>query len=111
MRQPRRLPEAVAVPEDDGQQEASQLHQQRLQALRLEMQKKELLRGMLSPEAYERMSNVRMSSPELYDKVVGSLAYLAQSGKKMGKISDGQLYALLAKMTERRETSIEFRSK
>ena len=75
------------------------------------MQKKELLRNMLSPEAYERMSNVRMSSPELYDKVVSSLAYLAQSGKKMGKISDEQLYSLLAKMTERRETSIEFRSK
>jgi DNA-binding TFAR19-related protein (PDSD5 family) len=29
----------------------------------------------------------------------------------MEKISDEQLYALLAKMTERRETSIEFRSK
>jgi len=97
--------------EGENEQQAQQLYQKRLQALRLDMQKRELLRGMLSPEAYERMANVRMSSPELYDKVVSSLAYLAQSGKKMGKISDEQLYALLAKMTERRETSIEFRSK
>ena len=101
------------MPEDgeNEQQQSQQLYQKRLQALQLEMQKKELLRNMLSPEAYERMSNVRMSSPELYDKVVSSLAYLAQSGKKLGKISDEQIYALLAKMTERRETSIEFRSK
>jgi len=96
---------------ENEQQQSQQLYQKRLQALQLEMQKKELLRNMLSPEAYERMSNVRMSSPELYDKVVSSLAYLAQSGKKIGKISDEQLYALLAKMTERRETSIEFREK
>ena len=96
---------------ENEQAQAQQLYQKRLQALQLEMQKKELLRNMLSPQAYERMSNVRMSSPELYDKVVSSLAYLAQSGKKIGKISDEQLYALLAKMTERRETKIEFRSK
>jgi len=102
----------VHLPEDDDENEsAQQLYQKRLQALQLDMQKRELLRNMLSPEAYERMSNVRMSSPELYNKVVSSLAYLAQSGKKMGKISDEQIYALLAKMTERRETSIEFRSK
>ena len=97
--------------ESDEQQEAQQLYQKRMQALQLEMQKKELLRSMLSPEAYERMANVRMSSPELYDKVVSSLAYLAQSGKKIARISDEQLYELLAKMTERRETSIEFHKK
>ncbi|MFA5929695.1 MAG: DNA-binding protein [Candidatus Micrarchaeia archaeon] len=97
--------------QENEQQQARELYQKRLQALQLEMQKKELLRNMLSPEAYERMSNVRMSSPELYDKVVSSLAYLAQSGKKISRITDEQLYALLAKMTERRETSIEYRSK
>jgi programmed cell death protein 5 len=101
------------LPEDaeNNEQDAQQLYQKKLQALRLEMQKKELLRNMLSPEAYSRMSNVRISSPELYDKVVSSLAYLAQSGKKIGKITDEQLYALLGKMTERRDTTIEFRSK
>jgi programmed cell death protein 5 len=98
--------------EQENEQLASQqLYQKKLQALQLEMQKKELLRGMLSPEAYERMANVRISSPELYDKVVSSLAYLAQSGKKISRISDEQLYSLLAKMTERRETTIEFKSK
>ncbi|MFA6213892.1 MAG: DNA-binding protein [Candidatus Micrarchaeia archaeon] len=99
------------MPDEGENEQARELYQKRMQALQLEMQKKELLRNMLSPEAYERMANVRMSSPELYDKVVSSLAYLAQSGKKMGKISDEQIYSLLAKMTEKRETTIEFRSK
>ena len=93
-------------------EEQNQLYQKRLQALQMEMKKRELLRNMLVPSAYERMMNVRMSSPELYEKVVGSLAYLAQSGKAgEGKISDGQLYELLSKLTARRETSIEFKSK
>lgn len=98
--------------DEESQQEIRAAYQKRLQQAQAEMQKKELLRRMLSDSAYERMMNVRMASPELYEKVVSSLAYVVQSGKKMsGKISDEQLYALLAKMTERRETSIEFRSK
>jgi DNA-binding TFAR19-related protein (PDSD5 family) len=44
--------------------------------------------------------------------VVGSLAYLAQSGKAgAGKITDKQLYELLSRLTQKRETSIEFKSK
>lgn len=97
---------------EEQQDSAQQLYQKRLQALQLEMQKKELLRKMLTDSAYERMMNVRLSNPELYDKVAGSLAYLAQQGKKLsGKISDEQLYGLLQKMTERKETTIEYRSK
>ncbi len=97
---------------EEGQQETRQRqYQQRMQQLQMDMKKKELLRKMLSDPAYERMMNVRLSSPELYEKVVQSLAYVAQSGKHMGKISDEQLYSLLAKMTERKDTTIEFRRK
>jgi len=91
---------------------AQQLYAKRMQQMQLDMKKKELLRTMLSSAAYERMMNVRLSNPELYEKVVSSLAYLAQSGKKMAeKISDEQLYDLLGKMTQRRESTIEFKSK
>jgi len=87
------------------------LRQKKLQQLQLEMQKKEILRRMLDDGAYSRMMNVRMSSPELYDKVVSSLAYLAQSGKIRSKLSDEQVRALLVQMTAKPETKIEFRSK
>ena len=98
--------------EQNEQNNARALYERRMQQMQQEMRKKEILRTMLAPEAYERMMNVRLSNPELYDKVVSSLAYVLQSGKKMsGKISDEQLRSLLARMTESRETTIEFKSK
>lgn len=101
--------------EDEGEEQEQdprqKLYQQKVQQLQMDMKKKELLRRMLSDGAYGRMMNVRLSSPELYEKVVQSLAYVAQSGKPMARISDGQLYGLLAKMTEKKETSIEFKRK
>ena len=99
---------------EEGEQQQEQLraaYQRRLQQMQAEAQKKELLRRLLSDSAYERMMNVRLSSPELYDRVVSSLAYVAQSGKPMGQIGDEQLYSLLQKLTQKRETSIEFKSK
>ncbi|MCX8197658.1 MAG: hypothetical protein N3F07_00465 [Candidatus Micrarchaeota archaeon] len=95
----------------EEEEEYQKIYQQKLRQAQLEQQKKEILKKMLSPKAYERMMNVRLSNPELYDKVVSSLAYLAQSGNSMGEISDEQLYRLLSKMSERRETKIEFRKK
>lgn len=96
--------------QDEGAEEQS-LQQKRLQQLQLEARKRSLLRNMLSDSAYERMMNVRLSNPELYDKVVSSLAYVAQSGKPMERITDEQLYSLLSKMSAERETTIEFRRK
>jgi len=98
------------MPEEE-QDERQKLYEQRVRQLQAEQQKKQLLKQMLDDPAYERMMNVRLSSPEIYDKVINSLAYLAQSGKPMGRISEAQLYQLLGKMTQKRETSIEFRKK
>lgn len=97
--------------DEDEQADARAAYEKKMKALQLEMGKKELLKKMMAPAAYERMMNVRMSSPELYDKVVSSLAYLSQSGRIVGKISEEQLVGLLAKMTERPETKIEFKKK
>jgi programmed cell death protein 5 len=97
--------------EEETQGQAENPQMKRMQQLQLEMQKKQLLRRMLTEDAYSRMMNVRMSSPELYDKVISSLAYVAQSGKATGKFSDEQIHSLLVKMTSKPETKIEFRSK
>ncbi|MEM4633618.1 MAG: DNA-binding protein [Candidatus Anstonellaceae archaeon] len=94
-----------------SEEDYQKIYKQKIKQLQIEQQKKEILKKLLSAEAYERMMNVRLSNPELYEKVVASLAYLSQSGNPMGKISDEQLYQLLSKMSQRRETSIEFRKK
>lgn len=100
------------MPQEEGQgDESRRLYEQKMRQMQMDAQKKELLRKMLDEKGYERMINVRIANPELYEKVVQSLAYVAQSGKHTGKISDGQLYGLLLKMTQERETHIEFRRK
>ena len=81
------------------------------QSQQVDAQKRAVLLKLLTAEAYERVMMVKSTSPELYDKVVGTLAYLAQNGQVRGKIDDETLVKLLAKMTERRETSIEFKRK
>jgi len=97
--------------DEEEQESAETLRQKKMQQLQMEMQKKELLRHMLDESAYSRMMNVRISSPQLYDKVVSSLAYAAQSGKMKGKFTDEQIHSLLVKMTVKPKTTIEFRSK
>jgi programmed cell death protein 5 len=92
-------------------EESKKLYEQRLRQLQVEMQKKELLKRMLDEQAYERMMNVRLANPQLYEKVVQTLAYVAQSGGKTVTISDAQLYQMLQKMTQEKETKIEFKRK
>ncbi len=78
----------------------------------MEEQKKAVLRNYLTPEAYERVMNVRIANSEVYDQLVSSIAYLVQSGRMQGaKITEEQIIKLLSKMTAKRETSIEFKHK
>ncbi|MCX6772477.1 MAG: hypothetical protein NTV88_01760 [Candidatus Micrarchaeota archaeon] len=97
--------------ENQQQDKLRNAQQKRMQQMQQDAQKRELLKKLMEPAAYERMTNVRISNPELYEKVVSSLAYVMQSGRKMERISDAQIYDLLVKMTEKRETKIEFRKK
>ncbi len=66
------------------------------------------LRMCLTPEAYERMANVRMANPDLYAAAVRQiLAYAGKGGKKL----DGmQVLSLLKAMRGgNRETKITFK--
>ena len=97
--------------EGGHQEELRAAQQKRLQQLQADQQKRELLRKMMDPGAYERMTNVRMANPDLYENVVSSLAQIAQSGRRMERITEEQLVGLLTKMTARPETKIEFKKK
>ena len=81
------------------------------QAQQLEAQKRSLLLKILEPTAYERMMNVKLAKPELYERALATLAYLVQQKQIKGKINDETLRQVLEKMTERRETTIEFQHK
>lgn len=82
-----------------------------IKAAQLEEQKKEIMRQFLDDAAYERLMNIRLSNPELYNQLVKLVVSLAQSNRVTGKISETQLKSILAKMTSRHEPKIEFKHK
>lgn len=79
-----------------------------LEAKRMEAQLKAALRMCLTPQAYERLMNVRLAKPELYAAAARQiLAYAKKGGKKLG---DGEVLALLRMMKGgERETRIIFK--
>ena len=83
----------------------------RMREQQLEQQKREILRRFLTPEAFERISNVRLANPELYNKFVDLVIAMAQSNRLSAKITEAQLTELLSKLTEKTQPNIEFRHK
>jgi len=73
----------------------------------LEAQKQELLRQILTPEARQRLANLKMIKPEFTEQLELQLIQLAQSGKLNIPMSDAQLKQILIQLQSRkRETKI-----
>ena len=84
-------------------QDQKDYSEEEIQKLReLELQRKLLLRKLLSPEARERLANVKLANPELARKVEDLVIYLHQAGQLSGPLSEAQLKALLQKIVGRR---------
>jgi programmed cell death protein 5 len=77
----------------------------------IEAQKKSILRHIVTPEAYERLMNVRIANQFLYDQVVTTLIYLYQNKQIKGKVSDEQVKKLLERVTARKESKIQILKK
>jgi programmed cell death protein 5 len=91
----------------DLQQRLAQ-EQQRSQAQQqLEMQKQAILRRMLTPEARQRLTNLKMVKPEFANTLELQLIQLAQTGKVEIPITDEQLKEILVRLQgQRREIKI-----
>lgn len=91
------------------QQAQSQVSQQE-QAQRMEAQKQGVLRQILTPEARDRLANIRLANPQMAESVEMQLIQLAQSGRLRGVIDDTMLRNILAQIApQRREITIERR--
>ena len=79
----------------------------------LEGMKKALLVRVLTPEAYERMMNIKLSSKNLYDKAIQVVVYLYQNKKinEANRLDDAKLKNLLSRMINTYEPTIEFKRK
>ncbi len=75
----------------------------------LQKEKQDLLKRLLTPEAIQRLSNVRLARPEVAENVENQIISLAQTGRLNRMITDSELKAILARLTEKREIRIERR--
>jgi programmed cell death protein 5 len=76
-----------------------------------EAQLRMLLKQVLEPDAYERLSNIRISNQELYEKISAVLLNLAQGGQLASRVTDAKLVALVGRLQPHRETKITFSRK
>jgi programmed cell death protein 5 len=74
---------------------------------KLEAQKEALMRNILSPEARQRLTNLKMVKPEFTEQLELQLIQLAQQGRLPIPLSDEQLKQVLVQLQPRkRETKI-----
>jgi len=83
------------------EQKSAQAEQQ------IEQQKQALLRSVLTPEARQRLANLKMVRPEFTDQLELQLIQLAQQGRVPVPLGDEQLKKILAQLqTRKREPTI-----
>ena len=104
----RRLAEIQRQQAQQQQQPDMQAAYQQEQArAEMEAQKQAILRQILTPEARERLTTLKMSRPALGEQLEMQLISLAQNGRLQSQIDDEKLKTLLMKMQpKKRKTSI-----
>jgi programmed cell death protein 5 len=76
----------------------------------LEQQKQALLRKILTPEARQRLTNLKMVKPEFTEQLELQLIQLAQQGKLPIPLTDAQLKQILIQLqSQKREIKIRRR--
>ncbi|MFH1257844.1 MAG: DNA-binding protein [Candidatus Micrarchaeota archaeon] len=77
-----------------------------------EAQIRSLLKQILDSAAYARLSNIRLSNPELYQKVAQLLISLYQSGRLKNRIDETTFKALMSRLlSQKREGKITIERK
>ena len=95
----RKLEEFQQAQESEDVQEA--------QREQYEQQRQAALRKILTPDARERMANLRIARPDFAEAVENQLIMLAQSGQLHTVIDDASLVQILERLTpQKREIKI-----
>ncbi len=84
------------------QQKVTDEQKQSQEAQQLEAQKQELLKQILSPEARQRLTNLKMVKAEFTEQLELQLIQLAQTGKLPIPLSDAQLKQILIQLQSRK---------
>jgi programmed cell death protein 5 len=104
----RRLRELQQAAGTDQQDE--ELRQQQEAEEAFEKQKQAILRTIMTDEAKQRLSNIKLVKPQMAENIENQLVQLAQSGRLSGKITEEQLLRLLKQIQDRkRDSKIKFK--
>ena len=88
------------------------LEEQRREQMKeeLDAQKQRIMSQILTPDARQRLTNIKMVRPEFAESIELQLIQLAQSGRLGSKVTDEQLKQILKQISGRkREGKITFR--
>lgn len=72
------------------------------QAMQIEAQKRKILMAVLTPEARNRLANVKLAKPEFAAQIEMLLIQAAQSGQLAQKVDDKQLKEILQKISKKK---------
>ena len=99
-------PQQAAAQNQAQQQAMAQAQQQEAQA-QFEAQKKQILGQIMTPEARQRLANLKLTKPEMVNNIELQLIQSAQAGSLRGKVTDDQLKVLLRQIAgQKREIKI-----
>ena len=102
----RRRLEQMQQQQAGAQYQAAQ--QQQAQQQQMDEAKQTILRQILTPEARERLTSLKLARPQLVEQVEMQLIALAQSGRLQTMIDDAKLKVLLQQMQpKKREMTIK----
>ncbi len=97
----------AANPQMNGGDMQAAMQQEQAQA-EVDAKKQAMMRQILTPEARERLTNLRISRKELVEQLESQLIMLAQSGRLQSMIDDEKLKQLLVQMQpKKREPTIK----
>jgi len=77
----------------------------------VEAANKELMKKILTRDAMERLSRVKISSPVIATQLESYLVHVYQNGQLDGKINDNKLKQILEVLTPKKETKIKRKRK
>ncbi len=82
--------------------------QQQMQAAEAEKQIKAIINNILTPQARERLANIRLVNPQFARQIEIILIQLYQAGKLPNQLTDAQLKDILRKVKgQRKEINIK----
>jgi programmed cell death protein 5 len=92
------------------QQQALREQAEEQAAAEVQAQKEAILRQILTPEARQRLTNIKIVKPQFAEQIEMQLIQLASNGRLKGQVTDEQLKALLQQLQgKERERKITFR--